>query len=265
MKNIIRIEKRKKFTIINRDLLEDKRLHWATRGILGYLLSKPDNWILQVQDLKKQGDLGRDAIYNRIKNAIEHGYITRLDRRDNKGRVTGVEYIVHEESIYPLPENTDTVKQEADKPDTENTYINKDEVITKTKKETTTTTCGSGDYKFHKQLSKIQRSEITILLSGLEFELAQDVLYEVSGFIDKNLIQKDPVSLLQGMVKKAKGGEFSLRLGIKYKESAKRSIEIKKEHEINQSYAPQLNQADMSNPLVKKILNIQNRGEKCSV
>ena len=208
MKNIIRIEKRKKFTIINRVLLEDKRLNWATRGILGYLLSKPDNWVLQVQDLKKQGDLGRDSIYNRIRNAIEHGYITRLDHRDNKGRVTGVEYVVHEESIYPLPENTDTVKQDTDKPDTENKYITKDEVVTKTKKETTTTTtCGSRDYKFHKQLSEIQRNEITTLLSNLKFELAQDVLYEISGFIDKNLIQKDPVSLLQGMVKKAKGGE----------------------------------------------------------
>lgn len=264
MKNIIRIEKRKKFTIINRDLLEDPRLNWATRGILAYLLSKPDNWVLQVNDLKNQGDLGRDAIYNRIKNAIEFGYITRIDHRDEKGRIRSVEYIVHEEPIYPFPENPDTVKQDTGSPDPGNTDNNKDEVLPNTKKTTTTTISdemGCSSFKFHKKITKNQKIEICKLLQTIAPDIGQDILFELSGFIDKNLVKKDEVSLVQGLVRKAKQGEFFLRTGIKYKESA---MNAKKIQEINlqvKEYKPDLKPANINNPLVQKLQNIKKREE----
>lgn len=262
MKNIIRIEKRKKFTVISRDLLEDNRLQWSTRGILGYLLSKPDNWVLQVQDLKKQGDLGRDAIYNRIKNAIQHGYITRIDHRDSKGRITGVEYIVHEEPIKPLPENPESANQEQVRPNPVNTDNTKDEVLINTDT-TTTTVCSSRDLKFHSQLTNIEKQEISKLIAELSDEQAQDILFELSGFIDKNLIQKDPISLVQGLVRKLNNGEFSLRLGLNYKESYRRSLKIQQklaETDNDNSFLPE---ADVNNSLVKKVLEIKERRSKC--
>lgn len=264
MKNIIRIEKRKKFTVINRDLLEDSRLNWATRGILAYLLSKPDNWVLQVNDLRKKGDLGRDAIYNRIKNAIEFGYIRRIDHRDNKGRITNVEYIVYEESIYPLPENPGTVKQDTDSPDPENTDNTKDEVLPSTKKTTTTTISNEvdcGAFRFHKKITKLQNLEICKLLQGIEFEIAQDILFELSGFIDKNLIKKDEVSLVHAFVKRAKKGEFCLRTGIKYKEAAIRALKIQGVTRQVENNKPPIKPANENNPLVQKLQGIQKREE----
>ncbi len=260
MKNIIRVEKREKFTIINSDLLEDTRLEWATKGILGYLLSKPDNWVLQVNDLRKQGNLGRDAIYKRIKNAIESGYITRIDHRDEKGRVTSVEYIVREESIYPLSEKSYPVKDDREYKD-----INKDRVLPNTKRTTTTTIKESEgiDYLFHDSLSNLQKHEITKLLASLDYGKAQDILYELSGFIDKKLIQKDAVSLVQGLVQKAKKGEFCLRLGIKYKESANRSHVLEKLDKELINSIPDLKQCDSNNSLVKKMLDIKNRSKEC--
>ncbi len=265
MSNIIRVEKREKFTIISRALLEDKNLHWSTRGILAYLLCKPDNWILRVTDLKNQGDLGRDAIYKRLKNAIEYGYINRIDHRDDKGRVTGVEYIVHEKPRGLLPENPETGNQETRKPDTVNTDINKNEVIPSTKKITTTTTAltSSCNYIFHKKLTSLQKQAISKLLKSLDLELAQEVLFELSGYIDKNLIQKDAVSLLQGFVRKAEQGEFSLRLGIKYKESANKVREIKIANKRSIENAPKLKSCDLDNPLVRKLMNIKSTSRKC--
>ncbi len=267
MSNIIRIEKREKFTVISRALLEDKNLHWSTRGILAYLLCKPDNWILRVTDLKNQGNLGRDAIYKRLKNAIEYGYITRIDHRDDKGRVTGVEYIVREKPRVLLTENPETDNQETRKPDTVNTDINKDEVVTNTKNITTTTTTtltdSGGSYVFHKKLTPLQKQEISKLLKPLDFEHAQEVLYELSGYVDKNLMQKDAVSLLQGFVRKAEQGEFSLRLGIKYKESANKVREIKIANKKSIENAPKLKPCDLDNPLVKKLMNIKSTSRKC--
>ena len=129
MKTIFRIEKRKSFTIISRPLLEDRRLKWATRGILGYLLSKPDDWELQIADLKNNGDLSRDALYARLREAIQFGYISRFYQRDEKGRVLKVEYVVREDPVCPYPEKLEIANPEPDKPDTANTDNNKEEVF----------------------------------------------------------------------------------------------------------------------------------------
>ncbi len=60
---IIRSPRRHRFVIIDQHAVEDSRLSWAARGLLGYLLSRPDDWKVLVNDLRKRGDLGRDGIY----------------------------------------------------------------------------------------------------------------------------------------------------------------------------------------------------------
>ena len=57
---IIRAARRHRFVIIDQRAIEDVRLSWAARGLLGYLLSRPDDWKVLVNDLRKRGDLGRD-------------------------------------------------------------------------------------------------------------------------------------------------------------------------------------------------------------
>ena len=60
---IIRAPRRYRFVTINQDAVEDSRLSWAARGLLGYLLSRPDDWKVLIKDLQHRGDLGRDGIY----------------------------------------------------------------------------------------------------------------------------------------------------------------------------------------------------------
>ncbi len=260
MKNIIRIEKRKKFTIISRSLLEDSRLGWSTRGILGYLLSKPDNWVLQVSDLRKNGDLGRDALYRRINEAIRYGYISRIYYRDSKGRRSGVEYTVREEPINPVTENQDTEKANPELPDLDNTDYSKYSLVTKTKKETTTTTTSSGkqlSYIFHQKITSFQKHQIKSLLKPLDVESAQDLLDELAGFIEKDLIKRDMVSLVDGLVRKAISGEFQLRLGLAVKQSRKRADEIQNQIVRSMATTPDISQTDLNSPLVQRIHALQ--------
>ena len=84
------------YAVIDRRPLEDDRLSWAARGVLSYLLAKPDDWQLRIEDLRRRGDLGRDALYRLLKQLRTHGYVERRVLRDPKGRIAEVEYIVRE-------------------------------------------------------------------------------------------------------------------------------------------------------------------------
>jgi hypothetical protein len=61
---IIRARRRHRFVILDQRAVEDTRLSWAARGLLAYLLSRPDDWRVLINDLRKRGDLGRDGTFD---------------------------------------------------------------------------------------------------------------------------------------------------------------------------------------------------------
>jgi hypothetical protein len=101
---IIRTQKDKDnpYSMIHRGYAQDSRLSWATRGMMTYLLTKPDGWTIQVQDLVNQGPSGRDAVYAMLREAREYGYMERKRERNEKGQLVWGPYILRER---PLPEN----------------------------------------------------------------------------------------------------------------------------------------------------------------
>jgi hypothetical protein len=110
------------YFLVSRELAQDSRLGFETRGMLVYLLSKPANWTVNVKDLQRESGMGRDRVYRMINQCIEFGYMRRVESRVG-GTFAGNDIHVfstpqldqpqHEAS--PHPENPDTVK-----PDTEN-------------------------------------------------------------------------------------------------------------------------------------------------
>ncbi|MFW2440514.1 MAG: hypothetical protein ACN4GR_14220 [Arenicellales bacterium] len=56
---IIRATRRDRYVTIEQHVIEDARLSWAARGLLAYLLSKPDDWKVLVKtiptDTKESG------------------------------------------------------------------------------------------------------------------------------------------------------------------------------------------------------------------
>lgn len=53
---IRRAARRHRYVIVDQAAVEDTRLSWAARGLLTYLLPRPDDWKVLVDDLKKRGN-----------------------------------------------------------------------------------------------------------------------------------------------------------------------------------------------------------------
>ena len=83
--------KRKKngFTQISNSLLEDTRLSWRAKGLLCYMLSRPDNWKINKTDLYKRGTEGRDAMTNALKELKQLGYLHVYPNKNAQGQVEG--------------------------------------------------------------------------------------------------------------------------------------------------------------------------------
>lgn len=89
--------------------LRDKRLSYKARGVLYYLLSKPDNWKGQIFDLVSMSEKdGISAVKSAIKELVKFGYAELITTHDPQTkRITGRYYRVHEYSKKP-PKSNDT-------------------------------------------------------------------------------------------------------------------------------------------------------------
>ena len=113
---IIRAPRRDRFVIIEQQAIEDERLSWAARGLLGYLMSRPDDWKVLVNDLRKRGDLGRDGIDKLLRELRTLGYARYVRERDRQGRIRGGFYMIREIADSPHPDMPDTAEPQTAEP-----------------------------------------------------------------------------------------------------------------------------------------------------
>lgn len=94
---IIRAEHKNNYTVIINETLCTPNLSWKAKAILHYLLSKPDNWELQINDLLKHSTDGETSTRSGINELIEKGYIEKKAVRDEKTKaIKSVNYFVFE-------------------------------------------------------------------------------------------------------------------------------------------------------------------------
>jgi hypothetical protein len=98
MMSTIRVPKRRNpFAQIDRRALEDEGLSWKAKGLLAYLLSRPDDWQVYVEQLKTVGPDGRDATRSGLSELEDAGYVDKKQRHnDDTGHFEGYEYLVYE-------------------------------------------------------------------------------------------------------------------------------------------------------------------------
>jgi hypothetical protein len=96
--SIIRIHKQKNFSIISNTALNDSRLTFKAKGLWAYLLSKPDDWNVHVNQLVKAGPDGKTAIYSALKELKAYGYVEYRQVREG-GHISGYEYVINEDPI----------------------------------------------------------------------------------------------------------------------------------------------------------------------
>jgi hypothetical protein len=74
---IIRLPKVGHYVRIDNDLFRDRVLSWEARGLMGYLLSKPDNWKIRMHDLLAHGPAGEFKLRRMLKELQRAGYMSR--------------------------------------------------------------------------------------------------------------------------------------------------------------------------------------------
>lgn len=217
---IIRARRRRRFVILDQQAVDDERLSWAARGLLHYLLARPDDWKVLVKDLQRRGDLKRDGIYKLLKELRKIGYARLVWIRDEQGRVCGAIYYIYEQPLSH-PDIPDTAEPDPALPDPV-----KPKVLPTTDvdlKRTTTTTVPTTTYQqSHAQQQDRHGPEIPSWIPEetkiaalekvaiLDDDDAQMVINEWVGAIEAGVIRESLLGYLHVLVKRFQAGEFNL-------------------------------------------------------
>ena len=108
---ILRTKKENNFVQIDKRILNDRELSWQAKGLHTYLMSLPDNWVVNVSDLKNRSTNGRDSTGAIINELITAGYVTRQLLQSESGKFEGYDYTIFEEkqSVSALSVSGETV------------------------------------------------------------------------------------------------------------------------------------------------------------
>ena len=100
--SVFRVEKSREFTVIANSVFKDRTLSAKAKGLLVEMLSLPENWDYTLKGLTYLFTDGLDSIRQGIRELEEHGYIVRERKRDTKGRLGGMEYVIYETPRVPV-------------------------------------------------------------------------------------------------------------------------------------------------------------------
>jgi len=97
---ILNIKRKKNnFVMIDNRVFENPNISWRAKGLLGYLLSRPDGWEVRVSDLVKRSIDGKTAIYSTLRELKKHGYYNKIPVRNEKGVIIKWSSYIYEEPI----------------------------------------------------------------------------------------------------------------------------------------------------------------------
>lgn len=118
-RTIIRTVKNRQnpYVQIHKGIFEDPRLSWKAKGLMGYFLSRPDDWQIAVGDLIKRSTDGRDSVYSGLRELKRYGYLQEAIYRDPQGRITAREYLVYEQPVVSAAIRLDPEKPDQAIPD----------------------------------------------------------------------------------------------------------------------------------------------------
>ena len=96
MKEVITKKANTNYKAINRTAAQDTSLSLKAKGLMFYLLSKPDTWTIRKRNLVSSCSNGREAVEGAIAELREKGYLTLVKVITN-GKLNGSYYILNDE------------------------------------------------------------------------------------------------------------------------------------------------------------------------
>ncbi len=100
---IIRVNKRgsKGYFMASNAPFNDEALTWEARGLMGYLLSKPDGWETRNSDLISKGPAGEHKLSRMLKELKDGGYMHRYRRNAGGGLFDWITEIYERPELNP--------------------------------------------------------------------------------------------------------------------------------------------------------------------
>ena len=171
--SIIRVKHNQDFVVMNKTGLEDSKLSFKAKGLLAYLLSKPDNWTANISHLKKVSTNGRDSVRTGLKELEDRGYLQRNPIRNDDGTIKEWESV-----IFEMPVNSpETENPTLDNPTKENTtLINNDCNNNDSNKKTNNNKTQPISKKFKEVFEKTLSVEVFEKLKSIYDDL--DIIYK---------------------------------------------------------------------------------------
>ena len=93
---VFRVDKSRDYTVLSNNIFKDRTLSAKAKGLLAEMLSLPENWDYTLVGLSQLFSDGVDSVRQGIKELEEHGYVVRERKRNAKGRLGEMEYVIYE-------------------------------------------------------------------------------------------------------------------------------------------------------------------------
>jgi len=145
------------YSIIPNAIINNPNLSYKAKGILIYLISKPDGWEVKLEDIAKHSKDGLDAVRSGVNELVKAGYIIRRRIRNKDGKMAGWESLVYEETqINAIKSNINKTTNEGVSPTLENPRsVNPTLLITDKEINTNNTTCAEKKNKFSDEVHEV--------------------------------------------------------------------------------------------------------------
>ena len=98
---VFRVERNTGYTVMSNHHLRNKELSLKAKGLLSQMLSLPEDWDYTLSGLSYINRESIDAIRTAVWELEKAGYITRRQGRDEKGKMTSIEYTIYEQPQPP--------------------------------------------------------------------------------------------------------------------------------------------------------------------
>ena len=124
---VFRVERNTGYTVMSNHHLRNKELSLKAKGLLSQMLSLPEDWDYTLAGLSYINRESIDAIRTAVWELEKAGYITRRQGRDEKGKMTAIEYTIYEQPQPPALDCPVLENPTPDNPTSENPMqLNKD-------------------------------------------------------------------------------------------------------------------------------------------
>jgi uncharacterized phage protein (TIGR02220 family) len=94
------------YTIVDNDVINEKRLKLAAKGLLAVMLSNHKDWVFHLKELSTRSKDGIDAHRTALTDLITFGYVVRRQIRNGGGQLVDYDYLVDDR---PVPQNVKEV------------------------------------------------------------------------------------------------------------------------------------------------------------